>query len=149
MSLRGCLGAVHDNVWLVKLGLNQILVDGVVQQVLGCLSELELDDERSRPPPLASNLQPDVMAAMLAVKYFAHQADKTPLTKVSHYRFYARQHSVVHAATHLGNKLSWLYQCCLNDQLATAQPLHSQDLWASPFIYTAKRMLVYRQWLNS
>ena len=97
------MGAVHDSVWLAKLGLNQILVDGVVQQVLGCLSELELDDQRSRPPPVASKLQPDVMAAMLAVKYFAHQADKKPLTKVSRQISDEWQHSTVHKAMHLGN----------------------------------------------
>ena len=50
--------------------------------------------EKFGPYPLMS-AESDIMAAMLAVKYYDHQAHKKPLTKASCHSFRAWQHSLV------------------------------------------------------
>ena len=71
--------AVRDHIGLAKLGLNQLLVDGIVQRMFEHLAELGM---HFCPFPLAGNHKLETLAAMLAVKYFDHLADKKPLTKV-------------------------------------------------------------------
>ena len=80
VTLRGCLEAVRDHTGIAKQGINHYLVDAIVQQILEHLAELRV--HQFFPLPLTSNLQPDTMAAMLAVKYYDHQVHKKPLTQV-------------------------------------------------------------------